>query len=87
MLEPKLLTQEIDAALQANLTALREAFCDLLAALIMIIISLLSFLHAVLRVVFATLGLLLWTIALVITLLYGARSWAVSQSTSTLHRR
>jgi hypothetical protein len=55
MLEPKLLTQEIDAALQANLTALREAFCDLLAALIMIIISLLSFLHAVLRVVFATL--------------------------------
>src|ERR1700730_15286106 len=87
MLATKLLEQEIDMTLQANLVALKEAFCDLLAALILIIVSLFSFLHAVLRVVFALLALLLWAIALLVTFLFWLRAWAVSRSSSTIHRR
>ncbi len=51
--------QEIDMALLQNLTSLKEGFCDLLAALVLFVISLFSFLHALLRIVFAVVGLLL----------------------------
>lgn len=85
--KPLRLEHEIDAALQQNLTSLKEAFFDLLAALTLLLISLFSLLHAVLRLAFAMLGLLLWAVALLVTFLYWLRAWAVSRSHDTLHRR
>lgn len=79
--------QEIDASLRTNLTSLREALFDLLAAIILIIIAVISFFHALTRVTFAALGLLLWAIALLITFLYWLRGWAVARSTSSLHHQ
>jgi ABC-type uncharacterized transport system fused permease/ATPase subunit len=89
LLEPRLLAheQEIDAALETNLAALKDGLCDLLAAFILLVISLVSFLHALLRIVFSTLGLLLWAVALFIAFLYAVRAWAVARSASTLHRK
>lgn len=84
--KPLRLEPDIDAALQANLTALREALFDLLAALILVFISVFSLLHASLRILFAVLGLLLWSVALLITFLYWLRAWSVSRSSSTFHR-
>ncbi len=46
-----------------------------------------SLVHAVVRIVFAFLGLVLWALALLIMFLYWLRSWAVSRSASTLHGR
>ncbi len=83
--KPLCLEQEIDMALQTNLIALRDALLDVLAALILIVTSLFSLLHAVLRVVFALLGLFLWAIALLITFLFWLRAWSVSRSSNTLH--
>jgi hypothetical protein len=79
--------QEIDAALRANFTSFVEAWCDLLAALILLLISLFSILHAVLRMVFAVVGLFMWAVALFVKFLYWLQSWAVARSSSTLHRR
>ena len=79
--------KEIDSALTANWTALFDAFLDLLAALILLVTTLFSFLHAILRIAFAALGLMLWSLALLIIGLYWLRSWAVSHSSSSLHTR
>jgi 4-hydroxybenzoate polyprenyltransferase len=78
--------QEIEGALQQNLRTLGEAFLDLLAALILVVIVAVSLTHALLRIVFAVLGLLLWTGALIITALYWLRAWSVSRSSSSLHK-
>jgi hypothetical protein len=77
--------QEITAALGTNLATLRDGLFDLLAALILVLTALFSCLHAVVRIVFAGLGLLLWSLALLITFLYWLRAWVVSRSASTLH--
>jgi hypothetical protein len=79
--------QEIDSALHANLGALKEGSFDLLATLVLLVISLCSCLHAVFRMAFAVLGLVLWALALPIVFLYWLRSWAVARSSSTLHGR
>jgi hypothetical protein len=79
--------QEITAALNTNLATLRDGFFDLLAALILVLTALFSCVHAILRMLFAFLGLLLWSLALLITFLYWLRAWAVSRSSSTLHGR
>lgn len=76
---------EIDGALHANLAALKEGFFDLLAALVLLFIAVFSILHAVLRMVFAGLGLLLWSLALLIVFLYWLRAWAVARSSSSVH--
>jgi 4-hydroxybenzoate polyprenyltransferase len=80
-------TQAIESALQQNLKTLGEAFLDLLAALILVLIVVFSLVHAFLRIVFAVLGLLLWVGALLITFLYWLRAWSVARSTSSLHKR
>jgi hypothetical protein len=77
--------QEITAALDANLVTLHDGFFDLLAALILVVTALFSCIHAIVRIVFALLGLLMWALALLITWLYWLRAWAVSRSTSSLH--
>jgi hypothetical protein len=77
---------EIDSALHANLNTLKEGFFDLLAALILLVVASLSIVHAVLRMAFAFLGLLLWAVALLIMGLYALRAWAVAQSSSSLHK-
>jgi hypothetical protein len=79
--------QEIDAALKANVKALKDALFDLLAAMILYIIAVVSLFHAGLRIAFAFLGLVLWSLALLVTFLYWLRSWAVARSSSTLHGR
>lgn len=79
--------QDIDSALQQNLRTLGEAFLDLLAALILVVIVVLSLAHALLRIAFAVLGLLLWVAALAITALSWLRAWAVARSSSSIHRR
>lgn len=76
---------EIDTALSSNLAALKDAFLDLLAALILCLVAGFSLVHAVLRIAFAFLGLLLWSFALLIVGLYRLRAWAVSRSSSSLH--
>lgn len=81
------LEQEIEAALLFHLKSLRDGFLDLLAALILAVIALVSVGHAILRIAFALAGLLLWSVALLILLLYGLRSLAVSRSSSSIHRR
>lgn len=78
--------QAIDNALHSNLTTLKEGFLDFLAGLLLCIIALVSVLHAVIRMVFAGLGLLLWALALLITFLYWLRAWIVSRSATTVHR-
>ena len=79
--------QEIDEALQQNLRSLGEAFADLLAALLLVLICACSLVHAALRIVFAVAGLLLWVVALLLTLLYWLRAWSVRRSSVTTHRR
>jgi hypothetical protein len=78
---------EIDQALQNNLTAMKEALCDLLAGLVLVLIAAVSLLHSMVRVLFAFLGLLLWALALLNVGLYAVRSWAVARSASSIHRR
>ncbi len=78
--------QEIERALQQNLQSLVEALLDLLAALLLVVIVVLSLAHALVRIAFAGLGLLLWAGALAITALYWLRAWSVSRSTSSLHK-
>jgi hypothetical protein len=77
--------QEINAAFSANLATLKDGFFDLLAALVLVLTGLFSCLHAVLRMVFAILGLVLWSLALLITFLYWLRSWLSSKSSRSLH--
>lgn len=79
-------TQEIERALQQNLRTLGEAFLDLLAALILLLMVAFSLVHALLRIAFAILGLLLWVGALAITFLSWLRGWLVSHSMSSLHK-
>lgn len=76
---------EIDTALASNLAALKDAFLDLLAALVLCLVAVFSLVHAVLRIAFAGLGLLLWSLALLIVGLYNLRAWAVKKSSSSLH--
>jgi hypothetical protein len=78
--------QEADAALCANLAMLRDGFLDLLAALVLLVIALCSVVHAVVRLVFGFVGLALWALALLIAFLYWLRAWAVSRSSSSLHK-
>jgi hypothetical protein len=78
---------EIDAALSSHLATLRGGLFDLLAAVILVITALVSCLHAVVRIAYAFLGLVMWSLALFITFLYWLRAWAVSRSSSTLHGR
>ncbi len=78
--------QEIERALQQNLQSLGEALLDLLAALILVVIVVVSLAHALVRIAFAVLGLLLWVGALAIMALYWLRAWAVSRSASSLHK-
>src|SRR5689334_21389185 len=78
--------QAIESALQQNLQTLGEALLDLLAALILVVIVVFSLTHALCRIVFAVLGLLLWTGALAITALYWLRAWLVAHSSSSLHK-
>jgi hypothetical protein len=89
MIKPVLtpLEQQIDTALWSNLGALKEGFLDFLAGLLLCIIALVSVLHAVIRMLFAGLGLLLWSLALSLTFLYWLRAWVVSRSSTTVHRR
>jgi hypothetical protein len=75
----------IDTALASNLAALKDAFLDLLAALILALVAGFSLIHAVIRIAFSFLGLMLWTFALLIVGLYWLRAWAVSRSSSSLH--
>lgn len=81
------LEQKIDNSLWSNLGGLLDAVLDLLAALVLFLISVLCLLHAGLRIAFGVLGLLLWVVALLVTGLYWLRSWAVSRSSSSLHRK
>jgi len=78
--------QEIESALRQNLQSLGEALLDLLAALILVVIVVFSLAHALCRIAFATLGLLLWVGALTITFLSWLRAWSVSRSSSSLHK-
>ena len=78
--------QAIESALQQNLRSLGEAFLDLLAALILVVIVAFSLAHALARIVFAVVGLLLWVGALAITALYWLRAWSVARSSSSLHK-
>jgi hypothetical protein len=75
----------IDTALASNLAALKDAFLDLLAALVLCLVAGFSLVHAIIRIVFAFLGLLLWVFALLIVGLYWLRAWLASQSSSSLH--
>jgi hypothetical protein len=77
--------RKIDAALETNITASIESVLDLLAALLLCIIAVLSLAHAVVRLAFALLGWLLWCLALLVTGLYWCRSWLASKSSSSLH--
>ncbi len=86
MLQATMHTVEIDSALHANLNTLKEGFFDLLAALVLLVIGAFSVIHAVLRMAFALLGLVLWAVALLIMALYWLRAWAVSRSSSSLHK-
>ncbi len=79
--------QAIDNALHTNLITLKEGFLDFLAGVLLCIIALVSVLHAVIRMLFAGLGLLLWSLALFLTFLYWLRAWVVSRSSTTIHRR
>ena len=89
MMQPLLtpLEQQINTALHANLAALKDGFFDLLAAVILCVIAVISVFHAVCRIAFACLGLLLWSLALLVTFLYWLRSLASAHSSSSLHRR
>ncbi len=80
--------QEIDASLTVHLETLRDGFFDLLAALILLVTAVVSCVHALFRLLYAFVGLALWSLALLITFLYWARAWAVSRSSSSgsLHR-
>ena len=77
---------EIDAALHSNLAALKEGIFDFLAALVLFVIAIVSIAHSVLRMMFAGLGLLLWSLALLIVFLYWLRAWAVAWSSSSTMR-
>jgi hypothetical protein len=79
--------QEIDASLTTHFDTLRAGFFDLLAALILVVTGLVSCVHAVLRMMYAFVGLALWSLALLITFLYWARAWAVSRSVSASSHR
>jgi hypothetical protein len=62
----------------------KEGVFDLLVALILCVIAVVSLFHAGLRMVFAVLGLVLWSLALLTVFLYWLRSWAVARSSSSL---
>lgn len=79
--------KEIDAALKTNGAALKESLLDLLAAVILSVIAVVSLVHAGFRLVYAVLGLVLWSLALLVTFLYWLRSLAVSSSSSSLHKQ
>jgi hypothetical protein len=76
----------INSALDTHVAALRDGLLDVLAALVLLLVALCSLVHALIRVVSAGLGLLLWVVALLITFLYWLRAWAVARSTSSLHQ-
>lgn len=84
MLTPQ--EQQIDFALQANVAALRDSLFDLLAGLLLVVIALVSIVHSIFRIMFSSLGLVLWALGLLTIWLYSIRGWAVSRSSSSLHR-
>jgi hypothetical protein len=72
--------QEIDSALWSNLAALKASSFDVIAALILIVIAMVSLLHGLFRVAFAFIGLLIWCFALLTVFLYWLRELALARS-------
>ena len=71
---------QIDAALMAHLSTLHDAFFDLLAALITLLIFVTSLTHAIIRMAYALVGIVLWTLALWMTLLQVLQKKVVARS-------
>jgi len=78
--------RQIEEALEVNLQAMKEAFVDLLAGLVLVVIVVVSLLHSVVRLVFVGLGLVLWALALLHVILSALRSWFVAQSIHSIHQ-
>jgi protein-S-isoprenylcysteine O-methyltransferase Ste14 len=77
---------QIDAALAGHLATLHDAFFDLLAALITLLIFAVSLTHAVIRMMYAVVGIVLWTLALWMTLLQMLQKKVVARSHTSSFR-
>lgn len=78
---------DIDAAMAAHLQTLRDACFDMLAALLTIFLGFISLIHAIVRVVYALVGLTVWTLGVWIIALQALQTQCIQRSSSSPFRR
>lgn len=78
---------EINAAMQMHLSTLHDAFFDFLAAIIAVLLGITSILHAVIRIAYAGIGLLIWTLGLWMIALQSLRAKCVARSSTSPFRK
>lgn len=77
----------IDAAMAVHIQTLHDAAFDLLAALLTILLGIISFIHAVARILYAFQGMLVWTLGVWIIALQALHSKCVSKSSTSPFRK
>lgn len=77
---------EIDAAMQQHIATLHDAAFDAIVALLGILLGILSFIHAIVRVIFAIVGLVVWTLGVWLIALKALRQQCVSRSSTSPFR-
>jgi hypothetical protein len=78
---------EIDAAMKMHIETLHDASMDAFVALLTILIGVTSFMHALVRVVYACIGLATWTLGVWIVALQAVRAECIKRSSTSPFRR
>jgi hypothetical protein len=66
---PGLLAQEMEAALAGHVETMRQAFFSLLAAIVTIVLGIVTGAHAIIRIVYGLVGMCVWSCAVMTILL------------------
>lgn len=72
--------RQIDAALAGHLATLHDAFFDLLAAVITLLLFVTTLTHSIIRMLYAVVGIVIWSLALWITVLQALQGKIVARS-------
>lgn len=79
--------KQIDAAMALHVQTLRDAAFDSLSALLTIILGILSFIHAIVRVLYASIGMVVWTLGVWLIALQALRAQCIAHSATSPFRR
>ena len=77
---------EIEAAMAAHIATLRDAFYDLLSALLTVILGIVSIAHALIRMTYALTGMIVWMLGVWIVAIQALRAKTIARSSTSPFR-